>query len=111
MAVDDKRVKYAILLWDSRPSLYHGIGHTTGLIAPQCSYIRFCRTNLYEMFDYSMATARLATGWTTGGGSRSSSPGTVNNFLQIVQTGSGVHATSYPMGTVGSFPGGKADGV
>jgi hypothetical protein len=30
------------------------------------------------------------------------------SLLQIVQTGSEVHPTSYPMGTVGSFPGGKA---
>jgi hypothetical protein len=28
--------------------------------------------------------------------------------LHVVQTGSGVHSASYPMGTVGSFPGGKA---
>jgi hypothetical protein len=28
-----------------------------------------------------------------------------------VQTGSGVHPTSYPMGTRGSFPGDKAGGV
>jgi hypothetical protein len=27
-----------------------------------------------------------------------------------VQTGSGVHSASYPMGTRGSFPGGKAAG-
>jgi hypothetical protein len=27
------------------------------------------------------------------------------------QTGFGAHLGSYPMGTVGSFPGGKADGV
>jgi hypothetical protein len=31
--------------------------------------------------------------------------------LQIVQTGSEVHPTSYPMGTGGSFPGGKAAGA
>jgi hypothetical protein len=29
----------------------------------------------------------------------------------LVQTGSGVHPTSYPMGTGGSFPGGKAAGA
>jgi hypothetical protein len=29
----------------------------------------------------------------------------------VVQTGSGVHPTSYPMRTGGSFPGGKAAGV
>jgi hypothetical protein len=33
------------------------------------------------------------------------------SFLQIVQTGSEVHATSYPMGTGGSFSGGKAAGA
>jgi hypothetical protein len=33
------------------------------------------------------------------------------SLLQIVQTGSEVHPTSYPMGTGGSFPGGKAVGA
>jgi len=28
-----------------------------------------------------------------------------------IQTGSGAHPTSYPMGTRGSFPGGKEAGV
>jgi hypothetical protein len=42
-------------------------------------------------------------------GAGSSSPGRVKNFplLHIVQTGSGVHPTSYKMGTRGSFPGVK----
>jgi hypothetical protein len=44
-------------------------------------------------------------------GGRSSSPGRVKNFLHVVQTGSGVHPTSYLVGTGGSFPGGKAAGV
>jgi hypothetical protein len=41
---------------------------------------------------------------------RSSSPGRVKNcsLLHSVQTGSGAHPASYPMGTGGSFPGGKA---
>jgi hypothetical protein len=45
-----------------------------------------------------------------GGGS--SSPGRVKNFslLHIVQTDSGVHPTSYKMGTGGSFPGVKLQG-
>jgi hypothetical protein len=30
------------------------------------------------------------------------------SLLQIAQIGSEVHPTSYPMGTGGSFPGGKA---
>jgi hypothetical protein len=33
------------------------------------------------------------------------------SLLQIVQTGSEVHPTSSPMGTGGSFPGGKAAGA
>jgi hypothetical protein len=33
------------------------------------------------------------------------------SLLQVVQTGSGVRATSYPMGTGGSFPGRKAAGA
>jgi hypothetical protein len=35
--------------------------------------------------------------------SRSSSPGKVKNLLHVVQTGSGAHPTSYPMGTGGFF--------
>jgi hypothetical protein len=30
------------------------------------------------------------------------------SLLHVIQTCSGVHATSYPMGTGGSFPGSKA---
>jgi hypothetical protein len=33
------------------------------------------------------------------------------SLLHVVQTGSGVHATSYPMSAGGSFPGGKAAGA
>jgi hypothetical protein len=33
------------------------------------------------------------------------------SFLHHVQTGSGAHTASYPMGTVGSFFGGKVAGV
>jgi hypothetical protein len=42
----------------------------------------------------------------------SSSPGRVKQFplLHIVQTGSGVHPTSYKMDTEGSFPGVKRQG-
>jgi hypothetical protein len=38
-------------------------------------------------------------------------PGMVKNFLHVVQTGSGAHPASYPVGTEGSFPGGKAAGA
>jgi hypothetical protein len=33
------------------------------------------------------------------------------SLLHSVQTGSGAHPASYPMGTGGSFPGGKAVGA
>jgi hypothetical protein len=33
------------------------------------------------------------------------------SLLHVVQTGSGVHPTSYPMGNVGSFLGGRAAGA
>jgi hypothetical protein len=36
--------------------------------------------------------------------------GAGNFFHHRVQTGSGAHSASYPMGTRGSFPGGKAAG-
>jgi hypothetical protein len=42
---------------------------------------------------------------------RSSSPGSVKNFLHVVQTGSDVHPTSYPICTGAFFAGGKAAGV
>jgi hypothetical protein len=44
---------------------------------------------------------------------RSSSPGGGQEFslLQIVQTGSEIHPTSYPMDTGGSFPRGKTAGA
>jgi hypothetical protein len=38
-------------------------------------------------------------------------PPVLTSLLQVVQTGSGVHPTSYPMGTGGSFLGGKAAGA
>jgi hypothetical protein len=43
----------------------------------------------------------LATGWMT------EAKGQEFSLLHVVQTGSEVHPTSYPVSTVGSFPGGK----
>jgi hypothetical protein len=50
-------------------------------------------------------------GWTTEGSQFESRWGQEFFLLQIVQTGSEVHPTSYPMGTGGSFSGGKAAGA
>jgi hypothetical protein len=47
-----------------------------------------------------------------GGGERFNSGGTGNFSLHHrVQNGSGSHPASYPVGTTGSFPGGKATGT
>jgi hypothetical protein len=56
---------------------------------------------VFVTFDSSVVQ-RWATGWMIGG----SSPAGAGNFsLQNrVQTGSGAHTASYPMGTRGSFP-------
>jgi hypothetical protein len=47
------------------------------------------------------------------GGSRVRFPAGAGNFSlhHRVQNGSGAHPASYPMGTMGSFPGGKAAGA
>jgi hypothetical protein len=52
----------------------------------------------------------IATGYGLGGpGSIPSSTG--SSLLHGVQTESGAHSASYPMGTRGSFHGGKAGGA
>jgi hypothetical protein len=49
---------------------------------------------------------------TSGWMARVSFPAVQDFFLLYsVQTGSGAHSASYPMGTRGSFPGGKAAGA
>jgi hypothetical protein len=52
----------------------------------------------------------MATGWTNEGSELESQWGQEFSFLHVVQTGSGIHPTSYPMGTGGSFPGVKRPG-
>jgi hypothetical protein len=49
-------------------------------------------------------------GWTTEGSELESRYGQEFSILQIVQIGSGVHPTSYPMVTGGFSPGGKRPG-
>jgi hypothetical protein len=50
---------------------------------------------------------RLATGWTTEGPEFECQYGQ-DFFLHVVETGSRAYPASYPMGTEGSFPEGKA---
>jgi hypothetical protein len=61
-----------------------------------------CDKSVYfEISFYGRYSDWLRAGRPRG---RSSSPDKVKNFLHVVQTGSGVHPTSYPMGTGGSSP-------
>jgi hypothetical protein len=55
----------------------------------------------------------IATGYgvTTKGSEFEFPWGQEFSLLHVVQTGSGVHPASYPMGTGGSLPGGKAAGA
>jgi hypothetical protein len=70
------------------------------------------RTKIYSQRERE--GAGIATSYGLGGREVGvPSPGRVKNFLFSTSsiTGSGVHLTSYPMGTGGSFPGGNAAGV
>jgi hypothetical protein len=63
--------------------------HNSELIYLQCQLkFWFCSVLFVEI---------LVMDWTTEGSS--SSHDSVKNFLHVVQTGSGVHPTSYPIGT------------
>jgi hypothetical protein len=53
----------------------------------------------------------MATGWTMEGSEFEFRKGQECELLRIVQTGSGAHPASYPMGIRGSFSGGKAAGA
>jgi hypothetical protein len=74
-------------------------------------------TNIKTQFSYIIWSRDSSVGIAAGyglddWGGGSSSPGRVKKFslLHIVQTGSGVHPTSYKMGTGGSYPGLKRQG-
>jgi hypothetical protein len=54
---------------------------------------------------------RLATGWTAEGSELESQKGQDFSPLHVVQTRSGAHPASCPVGTGGSFSGGKAAGA
>jgi hypothetical protein len=65
-------------------------------------------SNLFSGTGIAQSVQKLAKGWTA---ERSEiDPGRLKNsvFLHVVQTGSVVHPTSYPMGTGGPFPEDKA---
>jgi hypothetical protein len=88
---------------------------TTNMEDHPLSAVRDCLFNIFAAILHIWSrdsVVGVATGYGLDeGGGRSSSPGRVTNFLHVVQTGSGVHPSSYPMDTGGSFPGGKAAGA
>jgi hypothetical protein len=63
-------------------------------------YLFLC---IHELWGSRDSVVGIATGYGLDDWGRSSSPGRVKNFLHV-QTGSGAHPASYPMGTGGSFP-------
>jgi hypothetical protein len=67
---------------------------------------RFSRLSFKALLLYSRER-----GWTTEGSEFESRQGQDFYLLNVVQTGSGAHPASYPMGTGSSFPGGKAAGA
>jgi hypothetical protein len=68
------------------------------------SYDNFIISLTCETFLDRLLSLYLRAGRPRG---RSSSAGRVKNFLYVVQTSSGGHLASYPMGTGGCFPGGN----
>jgi hypothetical protein len=59
----------------------------------------------------AQSVQRLATGWTAERLEFQYRYGQEFALLHFVQTGSGSHEASYPKGTEGAFPGGKAAGA
>jgi hypothetical protein len=59
----------------------------------------------------ALSVKRLATDWSTERLEFESRYDQEFSLLQVVQTGPGVHPTSYPMVTVGFFHGIKATGA
>jgi hypothetical protein len=73
--------------------------------------MQFPPTSIY--FQSRDSSVGIALGyWLDDRASRVQFPATAGNFSlhRHVQNGSGAHPASYPMGTRGSFPGGKAAG-
>jgi hypothetical protein len=65
--------------------------------------------SMYTGVGIARLAQRRATGWAAG--VRFPAETTNIYLLHCVQTGSGAHPVSYPMGTGGSFSGGKEAGA
>jgi hypothetical protein len=65
----------------------------------------------YFLFISLFTSPTSFVDWTTEKSEFESRWGQEFSLLQLIQTGPEVHPTSSPMGTGGSFPGGKAAGA
>jgi hypothetical protein len=82
-------------------------------LLPKASHSEFCYCffHLSNMWaGIAQSVSQLATGWMTKVSEFESWWDQEFLLLLVIQTGSGVHPTSYPMGTGGSFPGVKRPG-
>jgi hypothetical protein len=74
--------------------------------------MKYVAVDVQEGFSNVYQEVGIATkGWTTKGSEFEFREGQEFSLIQIVQTGSGVHTTSYPTRTGSSFPGGKVAGA
>jgi hypothetical protein len=97
----------------SKAASIKGMGHATKPFRELHSHTSyFVVTTLPSIRAVTaQSVQRCATGWTIGGTKVRFSAGSGNSLHHRVQNGSGAHPASYPMGTRGSFPAGKADGA
>jgi hypothetical protein len=83
-------------------------------ICSSSSFIKIIWKSNYIHISRELGQCSQYRDWLQAGQLRgqSSSPVRVKNFVvHVVQTSSGVHPASYPMGIGGSFPKDKAAGV
>jgi hypothetical protein len=81
------------------------------------AYTSMKLVSIYQTVRYhnrsrdSIVGMATGMGWMREGSEFESHYSQEFSFLHVVQTGSGAHPASYPMGTGGSFPGGEAAGA
>jgi hypothetical protein len=79
-----------------------------GIVRADKGRLKLITVALWKRGDSAVG---IATGLTTKGSEFESRWGQEFSLLHVVQTGSGAHPASYPMGTGGSFPEGKVAGA
>jgi hypothetical protein len=92
------------------------VKHRDNFTLPLSYFIEYKGKTLLTLYGNSRdSSVGIALGYGMDDrGSRVRLPAGAENFFlhhRCVQDGSGAHLASYPMGTMGSFPGGKAAGA